>query len=1195
MKIKELKAHGFKSFADGIRLQMHEGVTSVVGPNGCGKSNIVDAMRWVMGELSARHLRGHSMEDVIFGGSEYRKPMGRAEVSVILTDVTGLSEPYRNFTEIEVTRRLYRTGESEYLINQVPCRRRDIAELFLESGVGTRTISIIEQGQVGRVIDAGPMERRFFIEQAAGILKYKSRREEAVRKLDATKQNLLRVEDVLRELTRQRTQLENQAERARRYKAVVAELKTAELADASARYLDMDTRRAALAAEVDRLSAEKEAQNARLSSLDARIAQARLERAERERNLTAAQENLLEVSKKLSAIEMAKQVAAEGVRLHGSAAQLADEEAARLEGRESQLSEEHEAAEREGKEAETRLEELARRLSEEQAQVEVQAARHKEAEAAREEARTRALQLASRLEACSSRLAFAEKMREETSRRIARLEGELSEVQSQLARLAQTSFGFEEVLRSSRENRGRVEADARSTEEKLQAQRSAIEVTRAELRSAKENLAQSATRLSSLREIERRYEGYGAGVQAIMLEAERRLAQEGRNGIYGLVADVIRTRPEYERAVESLLGERLQYVVVKSHNESVEAVEFLKRESRGRGSFVPLTLRADPAAAPAADRSEGVVGALREVVDVKEGYDAVADYLLGDVLLVDRLDRAVNLWEHGPQVAGTLVTLDGDVVDRHGVITGGTAGGTGAGILQKKREIAELAEAVERAGEAVRQLEAREASEAAQLSATEADIERFRLALHRTDIDITSQEKDVERVGEEKTQILRRQDVIEADLTRERAEGARFESDVSQASGEQKILEEERRTADTALVQAETLARSEEDSLRAASARLGEVKVEAASLRERAESLAAQVQRLAASLAEVRSQKSEKKDLAARERGEVGRLAAEVAAQETALSEGLAEREAAERGVGEAREVFDSGERGLLSLEEELSRERAGMDELGQRLSEITVSLREIELHLGQNVQDIRERYEMELPAHVESLDPVERERLQSEQIRAELHEEAERQRRRLKAVGSVNVDAIQEFDDLIEREKFLKTQHEDLVKSVSDLEKAIAKINKTTRERFRETFQAIDKGFREVFPKLFQGGRARLELTDEMNLLETGVEIIAQPPGKKLPGMNMLSGGEKALTAIALLLAIYLIKPAPFVILDEVDAPLDDVNVGRFGEVVRRMIDHSQVIVITHNKQTMQLADTLVGVTMEEPGVSKLVSVQLD
>lgn len=1193
MRIKELRAHGFKSFADGIRLEVNEGVTAVVGPNGCGKSNIVDAIRWVMGELSARHLRGHVMEDVIFGGSEYRKPMSRSEVAIQLTDIAqSLPDPYRGFTELEISRRLYRTGESEYLINNVPCRRRDIADIFLESGVGTRTISIIEQGQVGRVIEASPLERRFFIEQAAGILKYKTRREAALRKLDATKQNLLRVKDILAELTRQRTQLEHQAQKAQRYKEIVEQLRAADLSDASARYLAHKSRDGGLRSEIESLSAEKEAHLARLSALEARIAQARLERTERERLLSNAQEALLAAAGRISEIESARKVAAEGVRLHAGAAALAEEEAAKLEGRRSQIAEERGRLTGERARAEAQILELSGKLSAETADVSRLQAQAREAESSREEARSAVLGAASKIETSSNRLAFAQKVQEEQGRRYGRLEVERSQVASQLAELSQTSFGFSQLLEGSKTNLENLREDLRLAEERLADSRSQIETTRAELRAAKENLSANAARLSSLREIERRYEGYGAGVQAIMLEAERRMAQEGRNGIYGLVADVIRTRPEYERAVESMLGERLQYVVVKSHNEGVEAVEFLKRESKGRGSFVPLTMSPEPLSAATA-AGEGVIASLRDVVTVKEGYHAVADYLLGDALLVDRLDRAVHLWEDDGTHC-TLVTLEGDVVDRSGVITGGTAEGAGAGVLQKKREIGELSAAVEAAGEAVRHLSSRESQEAALVAAREGELEQLRIRLHRVEIDIAGHEKDVERVGEETVQVGRRREVVEAELAEVRAELSRLSAEIEAAKQERVVLEASHAEAGRALAAAAARLEGREKELGEAAARLGETRVAAAALRERAEALAAELARMDASLAETEAQHVEKIARAAAERADVSRLEGELAAGEGALTESLSARAQAEARQAEVRELFETGEQALVALERDLSARRSGMDQIGRRLSESQIQLREAELQIQRIADEIRERYELELAAHVEALDEAERARLTNEEIRAELHEEAERQRRRLKAVGSVNLDAIQEYDQLAERERFLQAQHDDLDRSVSDLEKAIAKINRTTRERFRATFQAVDSRFREVFPKLFQGGRARLQLTDEANLLESGVEIIAQPPGKKLQDMNMLSGGEKALTAVALLLSIYLIRPAPFVILDEVDAPLDDVNVGRFGEVIRQMVQHSQVIVITHNKQTMQIAQTLVGVTMEEPGVSKLVSVDI-
>ncbi|MCB0220186.1 MAG: chromosome segregation protein SMC [Chrysiogenetes bacterium] len=1193
MKIKQLQAHGFKSFADGIRLDVHEGVSAIVGPNGCGKSNIVDAVRWVMGEISARHLRGQSMQDVIFGGTQYRKSMGRAEVSVILSHLAeSLPEPYNQFTELEVTRRLYRTGESEYLINRKPARRRDVAELFLEAGVGTRTISIIEQGQVTEVVKAKPAERRFFIEQAAGILKYKSRRESALRKLEATKQNLNRVKDVLNELTRQRATLERQAEKAQRYREIVETLREADLASSSAQYIHLDSQRKEIAEQLSLLETEKRTKSERLTGLESDIAKARLERAEREHALAQAQETVYAISSKISELEAARRVAEEGIRIHSANADRASEEASRLDGRRAQLEEEEAAATAERDAIEAQLETLSERLAAHKEKVDEQSSAARTATEAREGARKAHHERISERDGCVSRLEFAEKSKEETARRIGKLEAELSEITSQINELSQTSFGFAETLKASKETFEHLGRELAAAEEKLGAERARLDVTEAELRAAKENLSDKATRLSSLRDIERRYEGYGKGVQAIMLEAERRLAEEGRNGIYGMVADVLKTRPEYERAVESLLGERLQHIVVKTQNEGIEAVEFLKSEAKGRSSFIPLTLR--PEQHPASlSGCEGVVGTLREVVDVKEGYDAIADYLLGDAVLVDRLDHAVDTWG-GSDHHHTLVTLDGDVVDRFGVITGGTVEGAGTGVMTKKREIEELTGAVEEASEAVSLLEARRSTEAAQVASVEGQVEEYKVRLHRVEIEITSQEKDVQRIDKEREQVSRRREDVEAELSGEHNQLAEREEEINRERIERDRLEVAVTEAQTDLARADETHAAQQQALSEAVAALEEAKVEAAGMRERAESLGSNVVRLARAIEDVKAQHTDKGEQAGREREQVEALSGQVQTIQGQLEERASEKEEAERRQSEARSAFDAGENELNGLEEELAQERSGIDEVAERVGNCSISLRESEMKIQRVVEDVTENYELELADHVAQLPEEECERLSQDELREELKEEAERQRRRLKAVGSVNVDAIEEYDQVLEREQFLQGQHDDLITSIADLEKAISKINKTTRERFRETYEAINARFQEVFPKLFRGGKARLELTDPANLLETGVEIIAHPPGKKLGNMDMLSGGEKTLTAVALLLAIFLIAPAPFVILDEVDAALDDANVDRFNDVVRELINYAQVIVITHNKQTMEIADTLVGVTMEEAGVSKLVSVQM-
>jgi chromosome segregation protein len=1130
------------------------------------------------------------MEDVIFNGSESKPPLSMAEVILTFENdrPSELPPQFQGYAEITVGRRLFRTGESEYLVNGVQARLLDVNDLFLGSGVGRTAYSIIEQGRIGQIVSARPEDRRAIVEEAAGITKYKKRREAAERKMDATQQNLTRVADIVQELGKQLESLNRQARKAERYRALKAQIRELELRSAAARYLEITATRRAAEERQAALRAEELELAARVAELDAALEQDRARLAEGETRLAALSAREHELASQLRVSEVSQEAAAREVaqiaeRTRAQAAEvegLKDQAEALLAEREDLLRQRDElqslAAADEGRLADAEL--ALREAGREQGALQSDADR----------ARAAAAAAGSEGSSHSSQLAQIDRQRQDVRGRLHRNRGEADDLAHRASHLDGTRSRHVEALGQTRQLKLRLDEQRGAQEELLERTRAEFIQNEAKLITLREELAEKRSRLASLQEIVRNYEGYGRGVRSLMTRAGQGESRE--SGVFGLVADVVSAPAEYETAIEAVLGERLQYVIVESHSQGVEAIDYLKTAAEGRASLIPIArLRggADAGTVPGAPGGHpGVVAPCLEVVRFDPSYEKVVRFLLGDALVVRDLPAALELWqEQGGR--RTLVTLDGEVLDPYGVVTGGPLEGEGHGALQRRREVQELEETV-RAFEAEFALATeRHRTLQARLLQLEAALKSLDRDGREKDLALLEQEKDLARVGEELERVAARSGQLEV-------ERAQLEEALAALSREE---EEHRLAAATAAAEqarAEERAREAVERLEATrlrgdalAAELMALKVKAAADAERRESLGAALRRIDDARREVEERRgrlfaalSEANARAAELRGRIegtqvdlGFLAQDLAAVRDELGRARADHEALAGGSrardAEGREVRTRAE---------------GVRAAG---AEAALTAREQALALSHLEEQIRERCQAELRWEVARfhLDrpPTEDERQRLEDLKAQ----ADR-------MGAINLTAIEEYDELARRHAFMSEQKADLERSLADLKAAIVKINRASRERFQETFDRVNEKFQQVFPRLFAGGRAGLVLTAAEGDGEQGVEIFAQPPGKKLQSVNLLSGGEKALTAVALIFAIFLIKPTPFCLLDEVDAPLDDANVGRYNELVREMSRASQFILITHNKRTMETVDTLYGVTMEEPGVSKLVSVRL-
>ncbi len=1242
MKIKRIDICGFKSFVDRTSISFPEPITAIVGPNGCGKSNIVDAIRWVMGEQSAKHLRGRAMDDVIFAGSETRGPTGLAEVSLtfdsqsLAQDVAPGGVPWGAVgpEEVVVTRRLYRGGESEYLLNGVPSRLRDVVEFFLGTGVGSKAYAIIEQGRIGFIVSSRPDDRRGLFDEAAGITKYKAKKKAAERRMESTRQHLLRVSDIIGEIETRLRSLRLQAQKAERYKRYKAELRDIELWSAAQRYLGFLAEEKSLAGEQTEISARHEVVSSALAVEEVSIEAERLAVTEEMTELNAAKDDLFALTNKAQlGMQRAQHHEDEAAKLTAratAARQEIDELTARVASNTVAIEEldgqvvafddeatvsraEFEAKEREHEALRASLAQARRELDACLGEIAQGQARIARNEAERSAAAARREDLSGRIAAIATEdVASAE--------RIAVLSGEDEELRTNLAAL--------QVRRDDAAER------RRSDEGRLAELRAAAGRSEMELETLREEAHRRRSRLGSLVEIQDRYESFQKGVRAIMQQRREREGAGAQSGIRGVVADIVQPPPELETAVEAVLGERLGNIIVESHDVGVEAIEFLKSRSEGRSSFIPVGLRGAVRTSPAVQAAgtviydataggdggggfgygaasvvddgsgrpvfmgalperlpwptgEGVRGPILELIGYDRQYDAVASYLLGDVLVVEDLKKAISLWRE-TRTDKTIVTLEGEVVDPHGVVSGGSRESS-VGVLEQKREIRELEEVVARLDVDYQAALARHVATKQQIVEVTRSLEELGASMRADEMSIVTQKKDLDRASDELRRLSARRSQLgaqSADLDRARGESEHRYQDASEAleADRFRVDEAEHRGGE---LRASTLALA--DQVDGLVAELTARKVAAAQAEDRLRNARSTLQRLGVERQQQgeRAQRLEHTITEELERVSQLRIDAAQLRDEAALCQ--AEAEARARAHGERQSAMEERQGRLSVREAELRSMRTETARLAQALSKLELRCQEATLRRTSLEDHVRGRYrDVELCAIVidHHLRPLVGEVEESRMTEL---------RGLIDRMGEINLTAIEESEELQKRFDFLTAQRADLDSAISQLESAIEKINRASRKRFRETFDAVNAKFCEVFPRLFGGGKAHLQLTDESDLLETGVEIIANPPGKKvMQNIELLSGGEKALTAVSLLFAIFLVKPSPFCLLDEVDAPLDEANVGRFNDVVREMTDRSQFIMITHNRRTMEIADRLCGITMEEPGVSKLVEVNL-
>ncbi|MFC7336887.1 chromosome segregation protein SMC [Haloferula chungangensis] len=1236
MYLKSLDIHGFKSFADKTHLEFHEGVTGIVGPNGCGKSNVVDAIRWVLGETSAKALRGGEMADVIFNGTEKRKPLGMAEVTLTMADCEESLKV--DYNEVSITRRVFRDGKSEYRINGTLCRLKDIHDMLMDTGIGRTAYSIMAQGQIDQILSSKPEERRMVFEEAAGITKYKKEKKEALRKLDYTEANLLRVSDVLAEQERRMNSLKRQVAKARRYKNLAANVLVLDTHLGHRRFVEM--------------SAERDEYHTSIRSLEA--TECELERLMAPKEEAVADARLAARNFEGELAELRQELNNHRNALASAEGRIAfnDERRAELEGRVGQNREEIEAT-REKLErqefdfvaANEALEQLARRIAEMEIQLEEQeertrgaAARRQELEGQLRESRVEANRTQTIIAATQAKIESSLAQLETSRERAKQLADEEERLNQELEEATVQRQEISTKLEEHAANTSELEEAFQKAERQYQHNRGDLDAARTAASEAHKSLAQRSSRLDVLKQLVASGEGFEGGTRSVLngLDAP----DQFKPGIQGVLAGFIEADNECARAVEAALGSHLQAVLVSDESLAEQLIARLTEKKLGHAAILPESFVGGSTGTQMETLPEGATAWALDRVKTDARINGVIERLLEKVLIVPDLATALRLRASHRDVI--FATKQGELLGSEGIVSGGAAGEGNVSVLERQNEVRELESEVAGLAQKEEELRHRVTHLESEVVRLQEEVESARERMQRHKVEMSTLQGELSLA-------TRELESVETKLEGVRWERGDLESREQSATEGRASLEQELYAGRERLAgcegdqqrlqsQVESAQREESELAQA----LNELKTSLAVERQSKQAQEAQQQPMEARLAELREisvrRETEINSFIERMQGAVEENARLHEESETHRLEAEDLEVELESRAGRRNELLEA----IDKAEAELSEARRGLSKASEQRGREEVAVTKIELKLENLVNAILERHNIELAtfepdAHAllsciseqkaaqarggrqRMVDGDDDDNGESEapvmvvddtadedelQLPAEMVGEPDwgfveacvgDLKRRLDSMGPVNVDAIEEFEELEERHNDVRTSYEDLVSSKEELIQVIERINEETERRFAETFAQVKINFRDMFKELFgEQGKADLLLVDESDPLESGIEVIAKPPGKKLQSISLLSGGERSMTAVALLFSIYMIKPSPFCVLDELDAPLDESNIGRFVKVLDRFVDRSQFIIVTHSKRTMSRADVMYGVTMEEFGVSKPVGMRL-
>ena len=1179
MYLKNIEVYGFKSFAQKINFEFHNGITGIVGPNGSGKSNVGDAVRWVLGEQSAKQLRGGNMQDVIFSGTESRKPLSFASVAITL-DNSDHKLPV-DFNEVTVARRLYRSGESEYLINGSSCRLKDIQEMFYDTGIGKEGYSIIGQGQIDKILSGKPEDRRELFDEAAGIVKFKRRKNTTIKKLEEERQNLVRVTDILSELTKQLGPLEKQSETARIYLAKREELKILDVNlflleyEQSSQNLEelehkltnaqreLDEAQKAYdrtKTEYERLEQELEDLNSRLDTLKEEQQQNALEKQQFEGQMQVLEEQIL-AGKQSSEHFKARLAVLKEELLHRR------EEQERLTEEKAALHE--------------KLREIRKTLKEEEEQLENIASNVEECTNAVEDGKNEIIEIlnsrattkgkAQRFDAMIEQLDIR---KAEISQRILRLKSEEEVLANDRNRYQKAYDEITVSISEVNEECTRLNGEVQKLQVKLQEQSR-------EMEAGQTAYHREASRLESLRNITERYDGYGNSIRRVMEQKAK------EPGIRGVVADIIHVQKDYEVAIETALGGSIQNIVTDNEQTAKRMIGFLKQNRYGRATFLPLSNISGRGGFTQRDalKEAGVIGTADTLVQADAEYSGLVQYLLGRVLVVDNIDHAIAIgkkYRHSLR----MVTVEGESLSPGGSMTGG-AFRNNSNLLGRRREIEELEKNV-----ALRKTELENTQKSIlenreQRNKIRDTIAELQQKLRGQYIEQNTAKMNLEQLQKKEEEIQKNYRQIDRDQDELRKQASEIRQDHKNIARELEDSQKDEKELETFIETKQKELDEWKTEETAKQKKMEQIRLDSSTLEQQEHFLQENLSRLKSEIEAFEKESEELLTNLAQSGDEITRKEGGIQDLKKAIEDCSKKDEQlhVQREKCEAeKEERTESHKAFFEKRDHLSEKTSLLDKECFRLRS---QAEKVEEQRESRISYMWEEYEI-TPNNALSYKKEELDDFQ------EIKKDVARIKDEIRRLGSVNVNAIEDYKELLERHTFLTTQYTDLVKAEETLENIIQELDEGMRKQFTEKFQDIQREFDKAFKELFGGGKGTLELAEGEDILEAGIRIISQPPGKKLQNMMQLSGGEKALTAIALLFAIQNLKPSPFCLLDEIEAALDDSNVGRFASYLQKLTKNTQFIIITHRRGTMNAADRLYGITMQEKGVSTLVSVDL-
>ncbi|MFH1407005.1 MAG: chromosome segregation protein SMC [Candidatus Omnitrophota bacterium] len=1172
MHFKKLELFGFKSFADKTNLHFEPGVTAIVGPNGCGKSNILDSIRWVMGEQNPRDLRGLAMADIIFSGSDKKEALNFAEVSLTLSNEARFLPI--EYDEVTVTRRLFRSGESEYLLNKMPVRLKDITELFMDTGLGSGGFWVMEQGKMDLILSSRPEDRRSVFEEASGINKYKSKKKEALRKLEQTEQNLLRLSDIIGEVKRQINSIERQAQKAKKYKELFEQLKAIDVKLGLRSHGELKQQRRVLGTDRDALKAKEE----ELAHLEANVSQ----------KFSLQRWELEDVSNKLSHYQNEIVSISSAIERNTDRVNLDTERIEELESRQEALGEEIRLLAQKLEALKVRIDELRAKLNEieNERKIKVDGVGQKEnllqeiialiAKTNNDMARAKldTVDIASKETRTKNELAKLGAEMSNLSARLRRLGVEKEKIEQDTNAIKEKYDAAVFQQKTCEDNVATIRGIISQLETKLNAQQEELKALDKEFNDAETLLASKSAKLESLEEMHKRREGFSCGVRFLMQQKES--GTFGISGVHGVVADLIEVKRGYEEAIEAALGENAQAIVVDSEASALEAMKHLANNAQGKAKFICLERLETKNQKPKTKNENEALNYIK----FNSTHGSLLGYLFDGISIAENMEAAIGISRQNNALC-RIVTKAGEIIEGASIIGGSRQE---ASIIGRESKIKDLQAEVSALKEKSQELKAKKESLAVSLEALKKDLDAQNAALKEGEIDLANKNSILGNIGSEQKKLEDEYSLIilEFDETKQQDE----ECKVRQENLKCELANHEKARIDTEdfLNQAQELISGKGSEKEQLLVEIAEMRTELNLIQQREANQSATLSALEASYKADLDSKAAKEKEIEDSRSKIGTLTKEISELEALNVESASKKQAldcdSEKFIQQKNELAQC----LSKYEAELSGIHKNIDTIRNSIRDIEVK----DAQLGFEEMSLKDRISQAYQVDLEQVEPP-----SPEEDWDTFKQNAEKLREKLNNMGTVNLVAIEEEKELTDRYNFLTAQEADLSQAKESLTEAIRKINRTTKELFLDGFQKVQVTFKEYFRMLFGGGDAELVILDESDILESGIEIVVRPPGKKLQNISLLSGGERALCATALLFAIFKVKPSPFCILDEIDAPLDESNIDRFTKVLQDFVRTSQFIIITHNKKTISVADVMYGVTMEESGISKLVSVK--